>query len=176
MVYAGKVYRGNLSRLMKRTRHGFTLVEIMIVVAIIAIIAAIALPQLLRQRITANETAAVGALRTLVDAEMAFKAGNCLDSDSDGTPEYGTLAQLSSPPNGGPGFISADLADGQRNGYTYTVTFTGTGGANQHFQIVAMPTTAGVTGVRSFYVDETGTIRYNRTGGTPNASSPALEE
>ena len=155
---------------------GFTLVEMMIVVAIIAIIAAIALPQLLRQRITANETAAVGGLKTLTSAETAFKSGNCLDSDANGTAEYGTMAQLIAPPNGGPQFVTADWGDGRRNGYTFAVAFAGAGGSNQHFQITAQPSQAGVTGVRSFYVDETGTIRFNRVGAAPTVADPPLEE
>jgi len=155
---------------------GFTLVELMIVVAIIAIIAAIALPQLLRQRITANETAAIGVLKTILSAQTGFKSGSCVDADADGIPEYGTLAQLNAPPNGGPAFIPNHLTDGVANGYTYTVAFAGAGGANLHFQVTAMPTQAGVSGVRSFYIDETGVLRFDRAGGAVGAGSPVVEQ
>ena len=73
---------------------GFTLIELMIVIAIIAIIAAIAIPSLLRSQMSSNETSCVGTLRTLVASQSQFKGANVVDQDSDGAGEYGYFAEL----------------------------------------------------------------------------------
>ena len=75
-------------------RKGFTLIELMIVIAIIAIIAAIAIPSLLRSQMSSNETACVGTLRTLVASQAQFKGASVVDQDSDGSGEYGYFAEL----------------------------------------------------------------------------------
>jgi len=72
---------------MRRTSKGFTLIELMIVVAIIAIIAAIAIPSLLRSRLAANETSAAGALRNIGSTEAAWRQN---DADGNGLPDYWT--------------------------------------------------------------------------------------
>jgi len=75
-------------------KKGFTLIELMIVIAIIAIIAAIAIPSLLRSQMSANETAAIGTLRTLVASESQFRGAAVVDQDNDGTGEYGFFQEL----------------------------------------------------------------------------------
>lgn len=132
-------------------KKGFTLVEIMIVVAIIILLAAIAIPNLLRARLNANEAAAISSLRTISTACESFRAAQT-------SPTYpATLATLSGAT---PAYIDATLGSGTKQGYTYTYVLVG---ANQ-YTCTAAPQTAGVTGSRTFFVDETGVIT---SGGTP---------
>ncbi|MAG58767.1 MAG: hypothetical protein CMJ83_20965 [Planctomycetes bacterium] len=80
---------------MTRKQQGFTLIELMIVIAIIAIIAAIAVPNLLSSRVAANESNAISTLRNLVSAQAQFQSTSAMDDDLDGTGEYGCFGELS---------------------------------------------------------------------------------
>ena len=137
---------------MLRQSKGFTLVEIMIVVAIIALLAAIAIPNLLRARHNANESAAIGAVRTLSTAMESYRAAQT-------PPTYpAALVDLSTT---NPPYIDANLAGGAKQGYTYVYALTN---ANQ-YTVTATPTTANVTGTRVFFVDESGVIRLDDAAG-----------
>jgi len=91
---------------MSRNAKGFTLIELMIVIAIIAIIAAIAIPNLLAARLSANETAAIATLRNIISAQAQFQQGAKADTDNDGAGEYGGFFEMS---GGGVGRMTAIL-------------------------------------------------------------------
>ena len=130
----------------KMNKKGFTLVEIMIVVAIIVLLAAIAIPNLLRARLNANEAASIASLRTLSSALESFRSAQS-------TPAYpANLAALSSAT---PPYVDSVLAGGTKQGYIFTYARTN----NNQYGVVAAPQTAGVTGSRSFFVDESGVLR-----------------
>ncbi|MFH1778485.1 MAG: prepilin-type N-terminal cleavage/methylation domain-containing protein [Candidatus Omnitrophota bacterium] len=133
-------------------KKGFTLVEIMIVVAIIALLAAIAIPNLLRARHNANETAAIGALRTLASACISYRAVNAAYPT--------TLGALSGST---PPYIDATLGTGTKQGYI----FTAPAGTANIFSVTATPESTGVTGTRIFYVSEDGVIKLTNSAGSP---------
>ena len=128
-------------------KRGFTLVEIMIVVAIIALLAAIAIPNLLRARLQANESAAQAALKTVATAEITWRSAN---------PDYATLVELGAPAVG-PAYIDAVLAAGQKNGYNFATPAIVAG--SDAFVCNAVPTTPNVSGVRHFCITEDGVVR-----------------
>ena len=165
---------------MRNNRSGFTLVEIMIVVAIIALLAAIAIPNVLRGRTTANESAAVGNLRALVSSLEMFRSVNnvypdATDWENDMYDSVGACVAGNTPePDfGPPSFCGTMSAAAQLTVQGYDYQYLGAAAPAQTYTIMARPTTIRQTGTRSFYVDQTGLIRHCAETGAALAATVA---
>ena len=154
---------------MGNKQKGFSLIELLIVVAIILIIAAIAIPNLMRSKMAANEASAVASLRTLNTSIVAYQTTYATDPS--------TLASLG--PSATPSSTAADLVDSllgtdpaQKSGYT--ITYTAVAGTPiTQYTILAAPQSTS-TGQRRFFTDQSGVIRQTTDGTTPTASSTPI--
>lgn len=136
---------------LQKNQKGFTLVEIMIVVAIIGLLAAIAIPNLLRARVNSNEAAARGALRTLSSALESYRGATGAFPD-----DLDTLTSTTPP------YIDSELGAGEKHGYTFEFTV---GDSNQAYALAATPLSVGVTGSQDFAMDESGVITASAAEG-----------
>ncbi|MHB8755722.1 MAG: prepilin-type N-terminal cleavage/methylation domain-containing protein [Candidatus Acidiferrales bacterium] len=150
---------------MNRKQKGFSLIELLIVVAIILIIAAIAIPNLLRSRMAANEASAVGSLRTITTAEVTYSTtygiGYAPLADLGGAVPCTALSTSAC-------LIDNVLASGTKSGYTIATPVPAALGSatapNVAFTATAVPVAVGQSGQRSFCTDESGVIRFDPTG------------
>ena len=136
----------------------------------ILIIAAIAIPNLLRSRIAANEASAVGSLRTVNIACVTYSA-----SYNAFPPSLASLGSSSAPSANAAGLIDTPLANGLKNGYVFTYEAgSAEDGTIKTYSVHADPVTPGTTGARHFYTDQTMVIRSNREGPANDSSDPLL--
>jgi len=151
-----------------RKQKGFSLIELLIVVAIILIIAAIAIPNLLRSRIAANEASAVGSIRTINTSEVTY-ASTYPNVGFALLPALGGTGGSSA----GAGLVDSVLAAGTKSGYVFAFTTggaTGTGPATT-YTVNGDPQNS-QTGQRHFYSDQSGVIRFNVSAAATATDNP----
>jgi type IV pilus assembly protein PilA len=150
-----------------KKQKGFSLIELLIVVAIILIIAAIAIPSLLRSKIAANESSAVYSVRAINTAQVTYSSTYGLG--------YGALVNLSAPAAGcvavsslSACLIDSNLGSGAKSGYTFASVASGGAGTtaspNSAFNSTAVPAAPGQSGQNSYCSDDSGVIRRDTAG------------
>jgi type IV pilus assembly protein PilA len=160
---------------MRNREKGFSLIELLIVVAIILIIAAIAIPNLLRSKMASNEASAVASMRTYNTSIVAYQTTYATDPTTD----FSALGPVAA--GGTPSASAADLVDSLlgvtgspiKSGYTFTYTPASTTAPVTQYTILAVPVSTS-TGQRKFFTDQSGVIRQTTDGTTPTVTSTPI--
>ena len=153
---------------MRRRQSGFSLIELLVVVAIILIIAAIAIPNLVRSRISANEASAVASLRAINTSCASYSMTYGINFPASLT-NLGPVAAGTTATSTSADLVDSVLASGIKAGYSFTYT---PGTSNLTYTLTARPTIVGSTGNRFFFTDQTAVITYNVGAAATASSSP----
>ena len=163
-----------------RKQKGFSLIELLIVVAIILIIAAIAIPNLLRARIAANESSAVSSLRTMNTAQITFQSTYPTVGYASAIATLGPAASTgcTTPTSTNACLVdwlvsNATASSSPKSGYYFAEAVTANNGLNTGYTLDGLPATVNQTGVRGFCANEDAVIRYTATGGAASGSESA---
>jgi prepilin-type N-terminal cleavage/methylation domain-containing protein len=158
---------------LERREHGFALIELLIVVAIVLTIAAIAIPNYLRSRIGANEASAVGSLKAITTAQVSYASSYPNIGYADVLSKLSTPAPGNTPSVNAAGYLDSLLACSsqpcERGGYKFSIAST-EGSPVSSYRVIAIPAHTGLTGTRGFCADPQGTVTYDASGGS-NCSS-----
>ncbi len=156
----------------KKASAGFSLIELLVVVAVILIVAAIAIPNFIRSKMRANEAAAVANLRNITTAETVYSTTYGIGYTTALVQLGGTTVVVD---QNNAGLIDSVLATGNKTGYTFTYTILSADSAGHvlAFSVNADPVVAGQSGDRHFYTDQSAIIRHNENS-TASASDPAI--
>jgi len=161
-------------------QKGFSLIELLIVVAIILIIAAIAIPNLLRARIAANESSAVQSVRTLNTAQITYFSTYPTVGYSATIPALGPQSSTgcTTPTSASSCLVDwivaqATAASSAKSGYFFGLGVTAGGGINSAYTVGGAPAQLSQTGVRGFCSNEDGIIRYTASASTPVTTKAA---
>src|SRR5271169_1005302 len=162
---------------MNKKQKGFSLIELLIVVAIILIIAAIAIPNLLRSRIAANESSAVGSIRAINTAENSYNSSYPTVGFTGTAANLGPGADCTAPTSAGAclidGTLTAAMAGSAatlKSGYYFTLAAS----ASVGYTVLGTPG-GSAYGVKQFYSDGTGVIRFTNDGSVAGAASGAIQ-
>ena len=148
------LYRITTGETVPDSRSGFTLLELMMVVAVIAIVAAVAVPNVLKSRMAANEASAITSLRQIITMNERYRLRY-----SEYASSFSDLVNS--------GLIEDGLADNTKAGYSFTYNSEAV-----YFTCNADPLLPGETGTRYFFIDSSGVIRFSTTGTATSADMP----
>jgi len=160
----------NRSRRTQPSAKGFSLIELLIVVAIILIIAAIAIPNLLRAKIAANESSAAASLRKMSIAEFVYNSTYPTIGYSPDLPSLGGPTLNCTPTAAQACLLDSVLTSGSKSGYMFSATGIAVAGPNTSFVVGAVPQSYNKSGVRDFCIATDGVIRINP--GSSGATNP----
>ena len=161
-------------------QRGFSLIELLVVVAILLIIAAFAIPNFMRSKISANQASAVGSLRSINTACISYSSvysqfPTALTDLQPPDPGHGHgrgLGSAADPPSStAADLIDSVLAAGIKSGYIFTYT---AGDSNQSYTITATPITAATSGQNMYFTDQSGVIRVDTSGAGATAGSTPI--
>lgn len=158
---------------MKNQSKGFTLIELMIVVAIMLTIAAIAVPMLFRSRLSANEASAIATMRAIATAQSQVLAQSLFLDPATGFSLYATMEQLHGlDPAPLDRAITGD--SNVKSGYRFSIDLSSQAPNSPDYNAYGLITAENVTGSRNFYMDPSAVLYFTTDGSIPNINSPTM--
>ncbi|HEY2548346.1 MAG TPA: prepilin-type N-terminal cleavage/methylation domain-containing protein [Candidatus Acidoferrum sp.] len=158
---------------MRRRQNGFSLIELLIVVAIILVIAAIAIPNYLRSRMVANEASAAESLRTINTALVAYSSTYPNVGFAPSLPTLGGAAPCTASSTGAC-LLDQVLSAGTKAGYSFLFASDGNT-PSVSYTVSATPVAPGISGQRMYCTDATNVIRFEASGAGCTNSSPPIQ-
>jgi len=155
---------------MRKRQQGFSLIELLIVVAIILVIAAIAIPNFLHSKMAANQASAVGSMRSLNTALVSYNTTYGIFPAA--LTNLGPIASGGTPSSTSADLIDAVLAAGIKSGYTFVYS---AGASDESYSLTATPVAAATSGQNMYFTDQSGVIRVDTSGAGATAGSTPID-